>query len=344
MSQVLSATRSRGVPSAARPASSSVVRHGARTLVAIASAVAAWAAPSAQAADVAGAKDHPVITRFAGAQIREFQVVEFGETSLPIKPVVQQQASVPPDSVLKLEGKLTRISYDVPAGKSSLEVMRNYEQALRSSFTTVFSCAGAACGDHLSGRVEMLSLPQNWRMRYSTADSRYMVAKRSGPDGDVYVQVYAMQESSSQPVLLFQQVVELKAMQTAQVAVLDAAALKTGLDTAGKIAVYGVYFDTGKADVKPESKPTLDEIAKLLAAQRALKVYIVGHTDNAGTLAANLDLSQRRAEAMVRALTTTYKVDAARLVAKGVASLSPVASNGADAGRAKNRRVELVAQ
>ena len=96
--------------------------------------------------------------------------------------------------------------------------------------------------------------------------------------------------------------------------------------------------------MKPESKAQLDEMAKLLTANPALKVYIVGHTDNQGQLAHNVDLSQRRAEAVTQALATTYRIAPARLVAKGVASLSPVASNADDAGRAQNRRVGFVQQ
>ena len=85
-------------------------------------------------------------------------------------------------------------------------------------------------------------------------------------------------------------------------------------------------------------------MAKPLSSNPSLKVYIVGHTDNQGQFAHNADLSQKRAEAVVQALTSTYHVAPARLTAKGIASLSPVASNRDDAGRALNRRVELVEQ
>ena len=85
-------------------------------------------------------------------------------------------------------------------------------------------------------------------------------------------------------------------------------------------------------------------MARLLTTDRALKVAIVGHTDTQGVADANVALSQRRAEAVVAALTTNYKIDAARLKARGVASFAPVATNRTEAGRAKNRRVELVEQ
>jgi OmpA-OmpF porin, OOP family len=126
--------------------------------------------------------------------------------------------------------------------------------------------------------------------------------------------------------------------------VANAAALSTGLTGAGHIVVNGILFDTGKADVKPESDPALQEVAKMLKGKPALKVYVVGHTDNAGGLAANMDLSKRRAAAVVLSLTTKYSVPAAQLQPYGDGPYAPVASNDSDDGRALNRRVELVKQ
>jgi outer membrane protein OmpA-like peptidoglycan-associated protein len=97
-----------------------------------------------------------------------------------------------------------------------------------------------------------------------------------------------------------------------------------------------------KADVKSESAAALQEIGKLLQQDPKLKLYIVGHTDNVGEFQMNMDLSRRRADAVLKALTTTYGVAPDRLQAYGNGSLAPVASNRDEAGRAKNRRVELV--
>ena len=136
---------------------------------------------------------------------------------------------------------------------------------------------------------------------------------------------------------------EPKAMSTGNV-VVNADGLVKGLSEEGKIALYGIYFDTGRAEIKPESKPQLDEMAKILTADKQRKVFIVGHTDNQGALTANLALSQKRADAVVAYLIANYQIDATRLSARGVANFSPVASNRNDAGRARNRRVELVEQ
>jgi outer membrane protein OmpA-like peptidoglycan-associated protein len=110
----------------------------------------------------------------------------------------------------------------------------------------------------------------------------------------------------------------------------------------GHVALYGIHFDTGKAEVKPESTAALKEIATLLQREPALKLLVVGHTDSTGDYAANLGLSDRRAAAVIAALTTSHGVAPTRLKAAGAGMMAPVAPNETDAGRAKNRRVELV--
>jgi outer membrane protein OmpA-like peptidoglycan-associated protein len=123
-----------------------------------------------------------------------------------------------------------------------------------------------------------------------------------------------------------------------------AADLSNGIAGAGHIVVNGILFDTNKADVKPESDPALKEVAKMLKGKPSLKVYVVGHTDNVGGLAANMDLSKRRAAAVVLSLTTKYGVSAAQLQPYGDGPYAPVTSNDSEAGRTLNRRVELVKQ
>jgi OmpA-OmpF porin, OOP family len=136
--------------------------------------------------------------------------------------------------------------------------------------------------------------------------------------------------------------IEKQAMK--QDVVASAAVMAGSINDTGKVAIYGIYFDTGKAIIKPESEPALKEIAKLLQADSKLKVYIVGHTDNAGIFDANMKLSRDRADAVAKALSGKYGIVAARMQSGGVGPLSPAASNLTDEGRAKNRRVELVGQ
>ncbi|GMQ79360.1 MAG: hypothetical protein BMS9Abin02_1944 [Anaerolineae bacterium] len=145
---------------------------------------------------------------------------------------------------------------------------------------------------------------------------------------------------TKKPVTLLE-VIESKPMDTGMVTV-NADAMAKGIDETGHIAIYGIYFDTGSANLKAESESTLNEIARLLKARPSLNLLVVGHTDNQGGYDYNMDLSQRRAAAVVTALVNQYGVDRKRLTAAGVGYLSPVASNDTPEGRAKNRRVELV--
>ena len=147
---------------------------------------------------------------------------------------------------------------------------------------------------------------------------------------------------SKQPVTLVE-VIESEAMDTGMVTI-DAAAMASGIDATGHIAIYGVYFDTNSAEIKAESSPTLTEIAKLLNVRPSLKLLVVGHTDNQGDYDYNMRLSGRRAEAVARALSAQYGIDSSRLRSAGVGYLAPVASNDTAAGRKKNRRAELVKQ
>lgn len=116
------------------------------------------------------------------------------------------------------------------------------------------------------------------------------------------------------------------------------------LAKAGRVEVYGIYFDFGSATLRPESEPVLKEIADALTSNAAWKLTIDGHTDNVGGDAPNLDLSRRRAASVRDALVTRYKITAARLTTDGFGASRPKESNATPDGRARNRRVELVRQ
>jgi outer membrane protein OmpA-like peptidoglycan-associated protein len=174
-----------------------------------------------------------------------------------------------------------------------------------------------------------------------SSDTRYLAAKLARAAGDVYLALW--EYDSTFDVKTFLAVVEIKPMESGLVTV-NAASLASDITRTGHASVYGIYFDSGKADVKPESGAALKEIANLLQQDPQLKLYVVGHTDNVGTLANNMDLSKRRADAVVKVLTTTYSVPATRLSAQGDGPTAPVASNDTEDGRAKNRRVDLVKQ
>lgn len=113
------------------------------------------------------------------------------------------------------------------------------------------------------------------------------------------------------------------------------------LTTDGKIVTYAITFETGKADLKPESEVEINRVAKLMKEHADLQFEVQGHCDNTGSDAVNDPLSQRRADAIVAALVK-QGIDPSRLTAVGQGSHSPIAPNTTDEGRAKNRRVEFV--
>jgi OmpA-OmpF porin, OOP family len=123
----------------------------------------------------------------------------------------------------------------------------------------------------------------------------------------------------------------------------NADAMKDGLAQNGHVEVPGIYFDFNKSELKPESKAALDELVKMLRANSSLRVWVVGHTDNVGSAESNLTLSKARAAAVIAALNAAG-IAPIRLASFGNGPYAPVATNTTEAGRAKNRRVELVAQ
>jgi OOP family OmpA-OmpF porin len=131
------------------------------------------------------------------------------------------------------------------------------------------------------------------------------------------------------------------ALDVVKIAFPGASGLEQQLAGAGRAAVYGIYFDFDKATLKPESGPVLAEIAALLAKNPAWTLSVEGHTDNIGTDARNLALSEARAGAVKRALVEAHGVSAARLTTAGFGASKPVEPNATLAGRARNRRVEL---
>ncbi len=208
-----------------------------------------------------------------------------------------------------VEGRYTSMEYyiqDDAAQTSNLQIIRNHTDALQRIGGEV------RYEDQYSATIELTSADKEvWIEIAPGAGSRYEL-----------------------------RIVEKEIME--QEVVADAEALRAGIDRTGHVAVYGIYFDTDKAVIKPQSQAALKEIAKLLQGNPGLNVHVVGHTDMVGALAHNMQLSQARAAAVVEALVADHGIARDRLAPGGVGPLAPVAPNDTDAGRALNRRVELV--
>jgi outer membrane protein OmpA-like peptidoglycan-associated protein len=311
---------------------------------------------------IPGAKDNPLLSRYTGSVIVAYLAKNYDDADLVAGKFKQQEEHVPPfEKILHVEGKITRIVYTYPKERSGLEVFRNYRAAIQSAgMTVLFSCEKATCDpspDNFGTAMENYKINEEnetWPksgdytepFNYGRTEPRYILASHTRADGAVtYAAVYVVAPQNDENGGVLVEIVEPAAMETGKVSVnLSADAMAKAIDTDGKVALYGLYFDTDRTELRADSKPSLDEIAKLLRQNPKLNVYVVGHTDNQGVFAHNLELSQKRSESVVRSLTVDYKIGADRLTAKAAASIAPVATNDTEAGRARNRRVELVKQ
>ena len=296
--------------------------------------------------------DHPLISRYAGSILYMHGGENYGQAKTFVadkdKPLVQQ-----------VEGRIASRVYWGPKGRSALEVFRNYQAALRGAgFDIVYQCEEAQCkrqdvqsrmvrwveGTHWDGKGASDSYLL--RMFEYKPGFHYLHARKQGDAGKVDVQVAlntgeADDKNLAGRVQQFVQVIEADDVAQGNVTV-DAKAIGSALRREGKIALYGIEFDTGLAQIRPGSDATLAHMALALASDPGLNVFIVGHTDNAGNVEANLALSRKRAQAVVEALVGRHKVAATRLQAQGVANFAPLGSNASEEGRARNRRVEMV--
>jgi OOP family OmpA-OmpF porin len=251
-----------------------------------------------------------------------------------------------------VEGAVTRVVYRAPLGVTSLDVIRNYEQMLKAAgFSVTFEYipgSGVNWQGAFTGKV-YAQMQTEADLLGNAAYPAYITAHaRKGAD-DVTVAILAGESGGTtlrktvikagEPVVIVDEVIA----KAADDRMVDGTAdvLAKSIKATGKVDLYGVYFDVDKTAVKPESKATLDEVAKMLKADATLKVEVAGHTDNTGAAAHNATLSKGRADAVVQALVTTYGIAATRLVAKGYGDTKPVAPNDTEPNRAKNRRVEL---
>ncbi len=279
------------------------------------------------------AEDHPLLPRYPGARIYQHKKVDTETATLPYAITSAKKAP------LALTGDLARHTYTL-ANVSTLKVYENYKTALtQAGFVFESQCELNQCGSAeqakaLGNPLALAGNVFNWYHK-----PYYLLAKKPQAGSTTYVALFIGGYEAE--VAVQQVIVEEKQVQTGLVTV-NADQLKQQLDTDGKALIYGIYFDTGKAEVKPESKPTLEAISQLLTRHTDLLLYVVGHTDDVGEGAANVTLSRRRADAVVATLVKTYKVAPARLQAQGVGPYAPTASNTSEAGKQKNRRVELV--
>jgi outer membrane protein OmpA-like peptidoglycan-associated protein len=263
------------------------------------------------------------VVPYQGSVLEDEQVDEFNESEWIIGADKETQ---------RLEGRLIRLKYKNPKGRSTLEIERNYRDALTAHGLSIdFICAGKkACGNP--------SRSPSWNSINGInlgidGDIRYFTGRLVTEGSEVHVAVAINRH------VHYVHTLEKTAMQTGLVSV---ERLATELERVGKVELQGIYFDTGKAILRSESREALAQVATLLDGQPALRLAVVGHTDSRGDPKANQVLSQARADAVRQTLIDGYGIEASRLMARGMGSAQPVSDNATAEGRARNRRVGLV--
>jgi outer membrane protein OmpA-like peptidoglycan-associated protein len=233
-----------------------------------------------------------------------------------------------------VEGKTFRVElFDEKLGKweipEALRVERNYENAITAAGgVKVFD--GKTDIKRTYETLDYSTDRQRYGPEYEGAKRQTYVIRR--PDVEVWIEVSCSNYCSF--------VVAQKGEMKQTVGLIPASEMKAALDKEGHVALY-INFDVDKATIRPDSEPIVAEIVKLLETNPDLKIRIEGHTDNTGADNHNQTLSENRAASVYGALLTKG-IAQSRLQSAGFGASKPIADNASEAGKAKNRRVEIV--
>lgn len=248
-----------------------------------------------------------------------------------------------------IDGEINRKFYKAPKNVSPYEIIKNYEHAIKSKGGKIihFSKNAYRHYDKVTGErvwfmrklfVHAYVPHQTWAyLQLSNEAEHYVVGKVSSGGNDIYINVASASIDGTTYYEVVTAVAKPMDMNNVTMNVLN-----EGIAANGKVAVYDIYFDSGKYALKNESTSALKVIAAYLKANTDKKFIIVGHTDNHGSFESNIKLSLNRAKAVLNELISKYSISKNQLYAYGVGSVAPVTSNDTEDGKARNRRVELV--
>lgn len=311
-----------------------------------------WMPVIVLAQDIKGITEHPMIKRYPGQVIAWQHIENFQPYKVAVGPVVGFRKI---DDWLETEGRVTRTFYKYQGeDRTFSEVYKNYLDALKAEKFEILGEGlsadrkGTAVGSRQWMEVTFRANPATkpgavgtmFSGTSSSGGAGAIVAKKDRAVGTAYVVVYVEQHSKNYIGALVD-IVEVQAAETGLV-VVDAEALGSDMNEYGRVVLDGIVFDFDKATLQAKSKAALEVIAGYLKAHPNKSFYVVGHTDSKGSFAYNQKLSSDRALAVADALKKQYGIASKRLEPHGVGPLVPVFSNESDAGRDKNRRVELV--
>ncbi|MEO8400153.1 MAG: OmpA family protein [Ignavibacteriaceae bacterium] len=303
--------------------------------------------------DIDGSKDHPIVSRYPGSHIVYYDEQDYKEYSIATGAVTGYRTI---SDWLNVEGKLTRIYYEIEGDVTITQIYKNYLNAfekagfeiLAKGLNPTSNNSKEVGGTSWMGTFYVKNpYPTNGNILLgagssSSGGSGYIAGKIKKNGGTAYA-IFGGKEYSKDKKIYMLDIIEETKMDNDLITI-NADEMLKGIKAEGKIALYGIYFDTDKWDVKPESEPTLKEIVSLLKNDPLLNIYVVGHTDMQGKFDHNIELSKKRADSVVKELTEKYGINKNRLTPDGVGPLVPIASNVTEEGRKKNRRVELVAK
>lgn len=305
-----------------------------------------------RAQDVEGVIEHPMIERYPGQVIAWQHIENYQPYKVATGPVTGYRAIA---DWIETEGRVTRTFYEYEGeDRTFSEIYKNYLDALRQEGFDIIGEGmsldrkGVAIGSgqwmEVTFRANPVAKPGAVNTLFagtsSSGGAGAIVASKERAAGLVYVVVYVEQHAKNYVGTLID-IVEVEAAETGLV-VVDAEAIGSDIEEYGRVVLDGIVFDFDKATLKTESRPALEAIVSYLRTNPDKQFYVVGHTDSKGTFGYNQKLSADRARAVVDSLINDYDIASERLQSHGVGPLVPVFSNGSDAGREKNRRVELV--
>lgn len=305
-----------------------------------------------QETDFEGGKDYPELPRVDRTRINGYSFSEY-DAGRFVSRFEGRKANV-----VMPEGKRTRIIYVGQETQSALLIFRNYQKAFSQfgEVDEVYSCQRDECLQELARDIVWATenrIPRSTAYDqhiYGSAgnfkDPMYYYGTVLKGDSQYHVSVFTAVIVSGPDSLMNRPIAHVEILEVEdfepELVFIDADEMTSQLATQGHIALYGIQFDFDSASIKPASSPVVAEIAKALQAAPKLHVYVVGHSDNEGTLDYNQTLSRQRAGSVVQVLAETHGIDAGRLTAAGVGPVAPVSSNESEEGRALNRRVEIV--
>ena len=288
------------------------------------------------ATDKANTQDHPLLERYPNSVITDFKTLDYNQAKLAIKPFSDSDGRLVADNFINVAGKITYIAYDLPDGLSGYQVFENYLSALSNKATELLyicrkedACSESSymnSGDKITDNLSSYTCTREFNLVAKTkiAESQF-----------AYINLCVSQHHVTQVII------EEKAF-TKDLISLSANEMAQGLSKQGKVAIYGIHFESNSDIILNTSVAAFEQLASLFAMRAELNLYVVGHTDSQGDEEYNQALSTKRAQAVINKLVQSYGVAKERLQARGVGELVPVSTNRDEEGRQLNRRVELV--